>query len=110
MRNGPQYRTECPSIQRLVKIAAVGAVQTVEKSRVLHRDFSRPLWKPASFQGFHRGGSLHSAFGRLFHPLQTRNSLFRKRYELLDAKYKSLSPEDVFAIQIGLPAFTEGRN
>jgi beta-lactamase class A len=40
---------------------------------------------------------------------QTTYELFRKRYELADAKYKSLTPEDVFAVQVGLPAFTAGR-
>src|SRR5215471_2890580 len=36
--------------------------------------------------------------------------LFRRPYELVDPKYKGLSPEDVFALQMGLPAFTEGRS
>lgn len=41
--------------------------------------------------------------------MQTTYELFRKRYELIDPKYKSLAPEDVFALQNGLPAFTAGR-
>jgi beta-lactamase class A len=41
--------------------------------------------------------------------MQTTYELFRKRYELVDPKYRSLMPEDVFALQIGLPAFTQGR-
>jgi beta-lactamase class A len=41
--------------------------------------------------------------------MQTANDLFRKNYELIDPKYKSLTSEDVFALQIKLPAFTEGR-
>jgi beta-lactamase class A len=41
--------------------------------------------------------------------VQTANELFRKTYEVLDPKYKSLSPEDVFALQSNNPAFTEPR-
>lgn len=41
--------------------------------------------------------------------VQTVFQLFRKRYELLDPKYKSLTPEDVFGLQSNLPAFTEPR-
>jgi beta-lactamase class A len=41
--------------------------------------------------------------------VQTTYQLFRQRYEFADAKYKSLTPEDVFALQVNLPAFTEGR-
>src|SRR5215831_7801317 len=44
---------------------------------------------------------------RLVH---TVNELFRQRYEFIDPKYKSLTPEDVFALQVSLPAFTEGRS
>jgi len=40
---------------------------------------------------------------------QTTYELFRKRYELADPKYKNLTPEDVFAIQVGRPAFTAGK-
>jgi beta-lactamase class A len=40
---------------------------------------------------------------------QTTYELFRLRYELANPKYKTLTPEDVFALQIGLPAFTAGR-
>src|SRR5205807_3148182 len=43
---------------------------------------------------------------RLVH---TTYELFRQRYEFIDPKYKSLTPEDLFAIMNGLPAFTEGR-
>jgi len=43
---------------------------------------------------------------RLIH---TTYELFRQRYEFIDPKYKSLTPEDLFAIMVGLPAFTEGR-
>jgi beta-lactamase class A len=43
---------------------------------------------------------------RLVH---TTNELFRQRYEFIDPKYKNLSPEDVFALMGGLPAFTAGR-
>ena len=39
----------------------------------------------------------------------TANELFRKRYELLDPKYRNLTPEDVFALGGGPPAFTESR-
>jgi len=41
--------------------------------------------------------------------VQTVYELFRKRYEVLDPKYKSLTPEDVFALQSNLPAFTGSR-
>jgi beta-lactamase class A len=41
--------------------------------------------------------------------VQTTYELFRKRYEVLDPKYKSLTPEDVFALQSRLPAFTGPR-
>ena len=41
--------------------------------------------------------------------VQTTYELFRKRYEVLNPKYRSLSPEDVFALQSNLPAFTESR-
>lgn len=40
---------------------------------------------------------------------QTTYELFRKRYELLDAKYKNLTTEDVFAVQMSHPLFTKGR-
>jgi beta-lactamase class A len=43
---------------------------------------------------------------RLVH---TTYELFRQRYEFIDPKYKGLTTEDVFALQVGLPAFTEGR-
>ena len=39
----------------------------------------------------------------------TTYELFRRPYELVDPKYKNLTPEDVFALQMRLPAFTEGR-
>jgi beta-lactamase class A len=41
--------------------------------------------------------------------VQTAYELFRKTYEVLNPKYKSLSPEDVFALQSNAPAFTEPR-
>lgn len=41
--------------------------------------------------------------------VQTTYELFRKRYEVLNPKYKSLTPEDVFALQSNLPAFTQPR-
>jgi beta-lactamase class A len=41
--------------------------------------------------------------------VQTTYELFRKRYEVLDPKYKSLTPEDIFALQSRLPAFTGPR-
>ncbi len=41
--------------------------------------------------------------------VQTTYQLFKQRYEFADPKYKSLTPEDVFALQVNLPAFTEGR-
>lgn len=41
--------------------------------------------------------------------VQTVFELFRKPYEVLDPRNKSLTPEDVFAIQTNLPAFTEPR-
>jgi beta-lactamase class A len=41
--------------------------------------------------------------------VQTAYQLFRKTYELLDPKYKTLTPEDVFALQSNLPSFTEPR-
>lgn len=41
---------------------------------------------------------------------QTTYELFRLRYELADPKYRNLTPEEVFALQIGLPAFTAGRD
>ena len=41
--------------------------------------------------------------------VQTAYELFRKTYEVLDPKYKSLTPEDVFALQSNVPAFTEPR-
>jgi beta-lactamase class A len=41
--------------------------------------------------------------------VQTTYELFRRTYEVLDPKYKSLTPEDVFALQSNLPAFTEPR-
>src|SRR5215472_12785866 len=43
---------------------------------------------------------------RLVH---TTYELFRQRYEFIDPKYKNLSSEDVFALMVGLPAFTAGR-
>jgi beta-lactamase class A len=39
----------------------------------------------------------------------TTYELFRKPYERLDPKYKSLTPEDIFALQSNLPTFTEPR-
>jgi beta-lactamase class A len=39
----------------------------------------------------------------------TVNEAFRKRYELLDPKYRNLTPEDVFALGGGSPAFTDSR-
>ena len=41
--------------------------------------------------------------------VQTTGDLFRQRYEFADPKFKSLTAEDVFALQNNLPAFTEGR-
>jgi beta-lactamase class A len=41
--------------------------------------------------------------------VQTVFELFRKPYEVLDPRNKSLTPEDVFAMQSNLPAFTEPR-
>ncbi len=41
--------------------------------------------------------------------VQTAYELFRKTYEVLDPKYKSLTPEDVFALQSNVPSFTEPR-
>ena len=41
--------------------------------------------------------------------VQTTYELFRKSYETIDAKYKALTPEDVFALQSSLPSFTEPR-
>lgn len=41
--------------------------------------------------------------------VQTVYQLFRKRYEVLDPKYKSLTTEDVFALQSNLPSFTQPR-
>lgn len=41
--------------------------------------------------------------------VQTVFELFRKPYEVLDPKYQSLTPEDVFAMQSSLPSFTEPR-
>jgi beta-lactamase class A len=43
------------------------------------------------------------------HLVQTAYELFRKTYEVLDPKYKSLTPEDVFALQSNLPSFTGPR-
>jgi beta-lactamase class A len=44
------------------------------------------------------------------HLVQTVYELFRKRYEVLNPKYKSLTPEDVFALQSNLPSFAERRD
>jgi beta-lactamase class A len=41
--------------------------------------------------------------------VQTTYELFRKTFEVLDPKYRSLSPEDVFALQSNLASFTEPR-
>lgn len=41
--------------------------------------------------------------------VQTVFELFRKPYERLDPQYKSLSFEDVFALQSNLPQFTDSR-
>ncbi|HEX3450800.1 MAG TPA: serine hydrolase [Isosphaeraceae bacterium] len=41
--------------------------------------------------------------------VQTVFELFRKPYEVLDPENKSLTPEDVFAMQSNVPAFTEPR-
>jgi beta-lactamase class A len=41
--------------------------------------------------------------------VQTVFELFRKPYERLDPQYKSLSSEDVFALQSNLPQFTDSR-
>lgn len=41
--------------------------------------------------------------------VQTTYQLFRQRYEVLDPKYRSLTPEDVFALQSNLPSFTQPR-
>jgi len=41
--------------------------------------------------------------------VQTVFELFRKPYERLDPHYKSLSSEDVFALQSNLPQFTDSR-
>lgn len=41
--------------------------------------------------------------------LHTTFEVFRKRYEVLDPAYKTLGPEDVFALQTEQPAFTAGR-
>ena len=64
----PNSELKCPSVRHLVEIAAAGAVQSVGKSRVFHRDFSKLLLKPASSQGFHRSGTLHSADPPTFSP------------------------------------------
>ena len=64
----PQYRIECPPIRHLIELTVVGAVQSVGKSRVFHRGFSKLLLKPASFQGFNRSGTLHSASGAPLSP------------------------------------------
>src|SRR5438093_10373855 len=74
MKDGPRYRFDSRSIQRLIEIAVIGAVQSVGKSRVFHRDFSKLLLKPASFQGFNRSGTVHSAPRLVFHPLQSLNT------------------------------------
>ena len=49
-------------------------VESVVKPRVPHRGFSKILWKPASFAGFHRIGTFHSA--PCFGILPTTNSEF----------------------------------
>jgi beta-lactamase class A len=41
--------------------------------------------------------------------VQTVFELFRKPYERLDSQYKSLTYEDVFALQSNLPKFTDSR-
>ena len=64
----PNSELKCPSVRHLVEIAAAGAMQSVGKSRVFHRDFSKLLLKPASSQGFHRSGTLHSADPPTFSP------------------------------------------
>lgn len=40
---------------------------------------------------------------------QTTLDYFRSRYEAINPKYRSLSPEDVFALQSNVPYFTEPR-
>src|SRR5947208_17086960 len=49
-------------------------VESVVKPRVPHRGFSKILLKPASFAGFHRIGTFHSA--PCFGILPTTNSEF----------------------------------
>jgi beta-lactamase class A len=47
-----------------------------------------------------------------YQTLQLKNTIytvFRRRYELIDPKYAALTPEDVFALMGGPPAFTEPR-
>ncbi len=41
--------------------------------------------------------------------VQTTNELFRGIFEVLDPKYKALTPEDVFALFSDVPSFTEPR-
>ncbi len=68
------------------------------KSRVFHRDFSKLLLKPASFQGFNRSGTVHSAPRLVFHPLQslnTLNEIHRGRTEGLHKLKVSISKEAV---------------
>ena len=47
----------------------------------------------------------HFTESRLNH---TAYELFRQRYEFVDAKYKGLTPEEVFALQNNLPGFATG--
>ena len=66
-------RTSRTELVLLVTVVA-GVVQSVGKSRVFHRDFSKLLWEPASFQGFNRIGTLHNTLRSIFLP--TTNSEF----------------------------------
>jgi beta-lactamase class A len=47
----------------------------------------------------------HFSESRLIH---TTNELFRQRYEIVDPKYKDLTPEQVFALMNNLPGFAAG--
>src|SRR5438876_8841538 len=74
MKKGCRTESSARQCGVWLRSPASALVESVVKPRVPHRGFSKILWKPASFAGFHRIGTFHSA--PCFGILPTTNSEF----------------------------------
>src|SRR6266849_206480 len=89
MKNRPRYRIQCPSIQRLVEVAAVGARGKCGKAKDSASWLFQDPVETASV-AVSMGSAVSTAlpFQDLY-PLQTRNSLFLKLPRNLESFGKS---------------------